>query len=258
MQCVILCGGLGTRLREETEFRPKPMVRIGERPIIWHIMKHYSRYGVDRFVLALGYKGEMIRDFFLRYSLINCDVTIELGKPDQFKAHGHHDESDWTVTLADTGQDNLKGSRLKQVERYIDGNTFMMTYGDGVSNVDIDALLKFHRSHGKLATVTGVSATSRFGELKIDGDCVTSFLEKPNETNDFINGGFFVFNRKVFDFLNADASCDLEYGPMEAIVKDGQLMVYRHTGFWACMDTLRDVDYLNGLWNRGEAAWKTW
>ena len=258
MQCVILCGGLGTRMREETEFRPKPMVKIGERPILWHIMKHYASHGIREFVLGLGYKGEMIRDFFLRYEYLNSDVTIELGKPDEVVVHGKHDEIGWKITLADTGEQTLKGARLKLVERYVEGDTFMMTYGDGVSDIDLGKLLAFHRSHGKIGTVTGVSPTARFGELDIAGDRVQAFAEKPKTQEGHVNGGFFVFDRRFFKYLSPNPDCDLEYGALEKLAHDSELMVYRHDGFWACMDTLRDVDFLNDLWRRQEAPWKTW
>ena len=201
MQVVILCGGVGTRLREETEFRPKPMVNIGTHPILWHIMKYYSHFGCKDFVLALGYKGEMIKNYFCRYEIMNNDVTIELGQPENMCIHHSHDEAGWKITLADTGEKALKGARLKKVERYITGDTFMMTYGDGVADVDINELLAFHISHGKIATVTGVNPSARFGELKIDGDRVEAFREKPENGDDFISGGFFVFNRQIFNYL---------------------------------------------------------
>jgi len=258
MKIVILCGGLGTRLREETEFRPKPMVNIGGRPILWHIMKIYAHYGFTDFILALGYKGEMIKNYFCNYELMNNDVTIELGKPEKIQFHQTHDETGWKITLADTGEKTLKGSRLKRVEKYIDGDTFMVTYGDGLANADISRLLKFHKSHGKYGTVTGINPASRFGELKIRGNNVESFIEKPRDTSGLVNGGFFVFNREIFDYLSPDENCDLEIGPLEEIARKGKLMVYKHTGFWACMDTLRDMDYLNSLWRQGKADWKVW
>ncbi len=258
MKVVILCGGLGTRLREETEFRPKPMVNIGARPILWHIMKYYSQFGYKDFVLALGYKGEMIKNYFCHYELMNNDVTIELGQPDNMNIHYTHDEAGWKVTLANTCENSLMGSRLKKVERYIAGDTFMMTYGDGIADVDINALLEFHKDHGKLATVTGVSAASRFGELKVTGNCAVSFAEKPHDSGGLINGGFFVFNRAILDYLTVDDSCDLEVGALETIAKEGQLMVFKHRGSWACMDTLRDMEYLNKLWSDDKAFWKTW
>lgn len=258
MKVVILCGGAGTRLREETEFRPKPMVNIGARPILWHIMKYYSSFGFKDFILALGYKGEMIKNYFCHYELMNNDVTIELGQPEKICIHYSHEEAGWKITLADTGEKSLKGSRLKKVEKYIADETFMMTYGDGVADVDINALLAFHEGHGKLVTVTGINPTSRFGELKVDGDRVESFSEKPTNGEGIINGGFFVFNRAIFNYLTVDDACDLEVGALEEISKDGQLMVYKHRGFWACMDTLRDTEYLNKLWDTGIAKWKIW
>lgn len=258
MKVVILCGGLGTRLREETDFRPKPMVNIGSRPILWHIMKYFSQFEHKDFVLALGYKGEMIKNFFCNYELMNSDVTIELGQPEKISVHHSHDEAGWKITLADTGEKSLKGARLKKVEKYITAEVFMMTYGDGIADVDINKLLAFHKSHGKIVTVTGINPTSRFGELKTDGDRVVSFTEKPQNGEGLINGGFFVFNRSIFDYLSNDDFCDLEVGALEKIAKDGQLMVYKHRGFWACMDTLRDMEYLNKLWDTGQAKWKTW
>ena len=258
MKVVILCGGLGTRLREETEFRPKPMVNIGSRPILWHIIKYYSQFGYKDFVLALGYKGEMIKNYFCHYELMNNDVTIELGQPENMRIHHAHDEAGWKITLADTGEKSLKGARLKKVEQYISDDTFMMTYGDGIADVDINSLLAFHKAHGKLVTVTGVNPASRFGELKTDGDRVVSFTEKPQNGEGLINAGYFVFNRSILDYLSVDDLCDLEVGPLEQIAKEGQLMVFVHRGFWACMDTLRDMEYLNKLWDDGQAKWKTW
>ncbi len=258
MKVVILCGGAGTRLREETEFRPKPMVNIGPYPILWHIMKYYSQFGFKEFVLALGYKGDMIKNYFCHYELMYNDVTIELGQPEKTCIHYAHDEAGWKITLADTGEKSLKGARLKKVEKYIVGDTFMMTYGDGIADVDIGKLLAFHQAHGKMATVTGINIASRFGELKIDGDSVETFSEKPQDGKGFINGGFFVFSRKILDYLTTDDLCDLEVGPLEQIAGEGQLMVYKHRGFWACMDTLRDMEYLNKIWNDGRARWKIW
>ena len=258
MKVVILCGGLGTRLREETEFRPKPMVNIGNRPILWHIMKVYAAYGHKDFVLALGYKGEMIRNYFCHYELMNNDVTIELGKPERLCIHHAHEDDGWKITLANTGEDTLKGARLKKIQKYITGDTLMVTYGDGVANIDMGALLSFHKSHGKLATVTGINPASRFGELKVKGDEVGAFSEKPKNGNGLVNGGFFVLNRAVFDYLSEDDSCDLEIGALEQIARQGELMVYKHKGFWACMDTFRDMEYLNRLWAEDKAEWKVW
>jgi glucose-1-phosphate cytidylyltransferase len=258
IKVVILCGGLGTRLREETEFRPKPMVNIGGKPILWHIMKTYAYYGFSDFVLALGYKGEMIKNYFCHYELMNNDVTIELGKPESLCIHQRHDETGWKITLVDTGEKSLKGSRIKKIEKFICDDSLMLTYGDGVANIDIKSLLDFHKSHGKLATLTGINPVSRFGEMKVSGNRVETFREKPNESDGYINGGFFVFNRGIFNYLSEDENCDLEFGPLENIAKDGQLMIYRHSGFWACMDTLRDMDYLNRLWAEGRSEWKMW
>lgn len=257
MKIVILCGGLGTRLKEETEFRPKPMVHIGNRPILWHIMKIYAHYGFKDFILALGYKGDMIKEYFQNYELMNNDVTIELGKPENRIIHQNHGEVGWRVTLANTSQHALKGARLKQVERYIDGDEFMMTYGDGVGNIDIPSLLEFHRSHGKIATITGTIPTSRFGELLIEKNNTASFIEKPKSCS-LVNGGFFVFNRAIFNYLTDDDSCDLEYGILEKLSQEGQIKIYRHNGFWACMDTFRDMEHLNKLWDEKKAEWKIW
>lgn len=259
MQVVILCGGLGTRLREETEFRPKPMVNIGDRPILWHIMKIYSHFGHNEFILPLGYKGEMIKDYFCHYEIMNNDVTIELGKPESFCLHNRHDESGWKVTLANTGEKTLKGGRLKRIEQYISDNTFMLTYGDGVADININELIEFHHQHGKIATVTGISPSARFGELSIQDNQVIAFQEKPETSGGgHISGGFFVFNKKIFDYLSNSEDCDMEIGALEKIASDGELMVYKHSGFWACMDTLRDLEYLNRLWTEGNAEWKVW
>ena len=263
MEVVILCGGLGTRLREETEFRPKPMVGIGSRPILWHIMKIFASQGHTDFTLALGYKGEMIKDYFLNYEAMNNDITVELGKPASALLHSCHEECGWKVTLASTGEKALKGARLKKVAKYIKGETFLMTYGDGVANVDLAALIAFHQAHGKMVTVSGVTPGSLFGELKIEGDRVARFHEKPKgpdhaRSDKLINGGYMCLNRAIFDRLTEDDGCDLEFGPFERLAEEGELMVYRHPGFWACMDTLRDTEHLNRLWDSGQAGWKTW
>jgi glucose-1-phosphate cytidylyltransferase len=259
MDVIILCGGAGTRLREETEYRPKPMVNIGPRPILWHIMKTYACYGHTNFILPLGYKGHMIKDYFCHYELMNSDVTIELGKPDSFCFHQGHDETGWKITMAETGTDSLKGGRIKQIEKYVSGNTFLLTYGDGVADINIKRLIDFHRSHGKIATVTGVNPLSRFGEMQIQEDRVTSFLEKPEKSDGgLISAGFFVLDRRIFDYLTIAESCDFEYGAMEALTREGQLMVYRHDGFWFCMDTLRDMEALNKMWGEDKAPWKIW
>lgn len=258
MKIVILCGGLGTRLREETEFCPKPMVEIGGRPILWHIMKIYSHYGFKDFILCLGYKGDMIKKYFYNYEILNNDFTIGLGDHKNIEIHGCHGEQGWRITFADTGEKALKGARLKRVEKYIDGDQFMMTYGDGVADININELVEFHQSHGKLATVTGVNPHARFGRLKVKGNRVVNFFEKPHESNDLISGGFFVFSHKFLEYLEDRDDCDLECGVLERIADEGQLMTYKHDKFWACMDTIRDMEYLNKLWNENKAEWKVW
>lgn len=259
MQVVILCGGLGTRLKEETEFRPKPMVPIGGRPIIWHIMQIYAKFGHRDFILALGYKGEMIKEFFYHYELMNSDVCIEFGSESKLTMYPRHDEvAGWKVTLIDTGEASLKGARLKKVERFINNEEFLMTYGDGVSDINLDALIDFHHHHGKIATLTGVSPASQFGEMKTEGDKVLRFREKPDSAGQLINGGFFICNRKILELLTTDDQCDLEIGVLDYLASIGELMVYRHGGRWACMDTLRDTEYLNKLWSHNEAFWKVW
>jgi glucose-1-phosphate cytidylyltransferase len=257
MKVVILCGGQGTRLREETEFRPKPLVDVGQRPILWHIMKLYAHHGFRQFVLCLGYRGHMIKEYFLNYEAMNNDFTICLGSQHQVSYHDAHAEQDFNVTLAETGLYTMTGGRVKRVERYLDGDTFMVTYGDGVADVDIRALTDFHRSHGKLATVTAVRPPSRFGILELDGSGrVTRFAEKP-QLEGWASAGFFVFNRRMLDLLGGD-DCVLEREPLEQLAASGELMVYRHEGFFFAMDTYREYQALNELWNSGKAPWKVW
>lgn len=256
---LILCGGKGTRLREETEYRPKPLVEIGGKPILWHIMKGYARHGFTRFVLCLGYKGSMIREYFLNYQYVNSDCTVHLApKNRRIKIHNSHPEEGWAVTLIDTGENDMTGSRVKQAARYVDTDHFMLTYGDGVSNVDLGRLLKFHLSHGKAATVTGVRPPSRFGELIMQDGRLVKFSEKPQIHEGFISGGFFVFHRRALQYLSDSPDCVLEKEPLERMAKRGDLRVHRHPGFWHCMDTYRDYQVLNQLWERREAPWKTW
>ncbi len=257
MQVVILCGGLGTRLREETEFRPKPMVEVGGRPLLWHIMKIYAHYGHNEFVLCLGYKGEQIKQYFLNYEAMTRDVTVRLGPDSQVTLHGPTVEP-WTVTLADTGLTAMTGARVKRVERYIRGDTFMLTYGDGVADVDLHKLAAFHRGHGRLATVTGMRPPSRFGELFTSGTRVVEFSEKPSVSRGYVSGGFFVFNRGVFDYLSADDSCVLEREPLERLAKDGQIEMFPHDGYFQCMDTPRDLQHLTEAWQQGAPPWKVW
>jgi glucose-1-phosphate cytidylyltransferase len=257
VKVAILCGGLGTRLREETEFRPKPMVEIGGRPILWHIMKMYAHYGFRDFVLCLGYRGNIIKEYFLNYEAMNNDFTMCLGQRSQIKYHGLHTEQNFNVTLADTGQDTQTGGRVRRINKYIDGDTFLLTYGDGLSDVNIADLIQFHKSHGKLATVTTVSPVSRYGMLELGSEGqVVKFAEKPR-VEGWMSTGFFVLNREVFDYLGGD-ECIFEREPLERIANDGQLMAYRHNGFFYAMDTFREYQYLNDLWARGVAPWKNW
>jgi glucose-1-phosphate cytidylyltransferase len=258
MKVVILCGGRGTRLREETEVRPKPLVEIGNRPILWHIMKIYSHYGFKDFVLCLGYKGDMIKDYFLNYEAMNNDFTINLGNRNNIAFHNAHLEKDWNVTLVNTGDHTQTGARIKKIEEYIDGETFMVTYGDGVGNIDIKELLEFHKKNGRTGTLTGVHPSSRFGELLIKGKNIVEFNEKPLVSQGFINGGFFVFEKKLFGYLSDNEHCSLEHGPLGNLSADGELSVYRHNDFWQCMDTQRELDILNDLWKQGKAPWKIW
>jgi len=260
VKAVILCGGRGTRMGQETESVPKPMVQIaGGRPILWHIMKIYSTYGVRDFVLCLGYKGDVIRSYFLNYGTFNCDFSVHLGRKASAILHNACPE-DWTVTLAETGQDAMTGARLKRVEQHIDGDVFMMTYGDGVADVDVESLLSFHLSHKRAATVTGVLPPSRFGQLLTEGDSVRDFLEKPERVveSSYINGGFFVLNRSVFEYLTEDPECTFEREPLQRLARDGELAVYRHPGYWQCMDTSRDLESLSKVWASGAAPWKVW
>ncbi len=257
MKVVILCGGLGTRLRGETEFRPKPLVEIGNKPILWHIMKIYSHYGFKDFILCLGYKGEMIKEYFLNYTFRNNDFTIKLDVNNKILLHNKNYEG-WTVTLVDTGQNAQTGARIKRIEKYITEDLFMVTYGDGVANINIRHLVKFHKKHGKIGTVTGVHPSSRFGELVIKSNQVIEFSEKPQIREGFINGGFFVFNKKFFQYLKDDDNCYLEREPLEKLAKDGQLYAYLHHGFWQCMDTQRELEILQQLWSSEKCPWKVW
>lgn len=258
MKVVVLCGGLGTRLREETEFRPKPLVDIGGRPILWHIMKIYAHHGLREFVLCLGYRGNMIKEYFLNYEAMNNDFRICLGSRSRIQFMGAHQEQDFSVTLADTGVDTMTGGRLKRVSRYLSNDdVFLLTYGDGLSDVNVRALVDFHLSHGRLATVTSVSPISRFGVLDIDGSRkVKRFSEKPRSDGS-ISAGFFVFSRQVLDYLDGDA-CILEREPLERLANKGELMAYRHDGFFYAMDTYREYQFLNELWATDRAPWKVW
>jgi glucose-1-phosphate cytidylyltransferase len=255
---VILCGGQGTRLREETEYRPKPMVEIGTRPILWHIMKLYGAHGLDRFVLCLGYKGWEIKQYFLRYQEMLSDFTVHMDGSRPLEFHNEDGRESWRVTCAETGADTATGARLWAVRRYVEqAETFCLTYGDGVADVDIGALLAFHRAHGRLATVTGVHPTSRFGEIEVDGDRVVEFAEKP-VAQGLVSGGFFVFQREALRYLDDDPQLFLEQKPLRGLARDGQLAVYVHEGFWHSMDTYRDYLHLNALWKQEQPPWKVW
>jgi glucose-1-phosphate cytidylyltransferase len=255
----ILAGGLGSRLAEETEIRPKPMIEIGGRPILWHIMKHYSHYGFKDFVIALGYKGEYIKRYFVDYSLFhgrNLTVNLVEGQVTPVP-NGGAEHEDWTVELVETGHDTATGGRIKRLAPHLGDETFMLTWGDGVSDVNLDDLLAFHRSHGKLATVTAVRPPARYGKLDLDGDEVIRFSEKPQLEEGWINGAFFVLERGVFEYIDGDDT-QWEREPLERLAKDGELAAYRHHSFWQCMDTLREKKILQDLWESGDPPWRTW
>ena len=259
MKVVILCGGQGTRLREQTELLPKPMVEIGGRPILWHIMKTYAAFGLTDFVLCLGYKGHLIKEYFINYELRTNDCEVRLSDRSAARVLNDGGERDWTVRLIDTGENAQTGARLFRIREHIDETRFCLTYGDGLGNIDIKGLLEFHRRHGKMATVTGVRPPGRFGELELDGDRVAAFAEKPQVTESFINGGFFVIEPEFIDrYLTDDDSLVLERSPLQQAASEGQLMMYPHTGFWQPMDTYREWRMLDDMWNSGTAEWKIW
>jgi len=256
VKAIILAGGLGTRLREETEFRPKPLVEVGGRPIIWHIMKHLSSHGISEFIVAVGYKGDAIKRYFLEYDARSNDFTIELGAQRSLTLHGHHEESNWKVTVADTGLDSLTGDRVLNVARYLDDEPFLVTYGDGVADVDVSALVAHHNYAQTMATVTTARPTSRFGVMEVaPSGRVASFLEKP-QLDGWINIGFFVFEPSVLEVISPGTA--LETDPLRELASKGQLSAFRHEGFWQPMDTYREAQILNQLWESGEAQWKTW
>ncbi|MES2047211.1 MAG: glucose-1-phosphate cytidylyltransferase [Pseudomonadota bacterium] len=255
MKAVILAGGLGTRLSEETIVKPKPMVEIGGKPILWHIMKTYSRHGINDFIICCGYKGYLIKEYFANYFLHMSDVSFDLLN-NKMEVHQNSAEP-WRVTLVDTGENSMTGGRLKRVSQYLDEEDFCFTYGDGVADVDITELIDFHKSQGRLASLTGTKPPARFGVLNLDGNRVTHFEEKPHGDGAWINAGFFVLSPKVIDLIEDDATI-WERGPLEALARDGQLSAYLHSGFWQPMDTLRDRTYLEELWNSGKAPWKVW
>lgn len=259
MKVVILCGGKGTRIRDVANNLPKPMVNIGDFPILWHIMKYYATYGFKEFILCLGYKGNVIKDFFLNYEASINDFTITLGKSTVVEFHNQNNESDWKVTLAETGSEALTGTRVKRIKKYVGNNEFMLTYGDGLGDIDLKRLLQFHRENGKAMTVTAVRPPGRFGELDCDyNGVVTEFNEKPQATGGRISGGFFVCSPKLFDYIDDDKNLMLEQEPMRSLQKDRQLVAYEHDGFWQCMDTYRDYKLLLRLWEEKNAPWKIW
>lgn len=255
MKVGILAGGVGSRLSEETIVKPKPMVEIGGRPILWHILKIYAAQGFDEFAIALGYKGEYIKRYMVDYCSLNRNLRVKLGSG-EVRSEGPHPD-DWTVDLVDTGQMTNTGGRIGRLEPYLGGETFMLTWGDGVAPIDLTKLLDFHRSHGKLATVTAVRPPARFGRIELDGERVVEFSEKPQLGEGWINGAFFVLEPEVFRYIDGD-DCHWEKGPMVRLADEGQLMAYKHEGFWQCMDTLRDKVLLEDLWERGVAPWKIW
>ncbi|MGC4118182.1 MAG: glucose-1-phosphate cytidylyltransferase [Myxococcales bacterium] len=260
MKAVILCGGQGTRIRDANELLPKPMLPIGGKPIVWHIMKTYAAFGIREFVLCLGYKGWLIKEFFLNYQAKTSDVTVTLGKQDSIEFSGSYPEEDWRVTLAETGEETQTGGRLAAIRRYVEGDqSFMVTYGDGVADIDIGKLLKIHLKHERIATVTAVRPPGRFGELRIETGLVREFNEKPQTGEGFINGGFFVFDgRKIWEYLKDGPKTILEHEPLRCLARDGQLVAFEHTGFWQPMDTAREYGLLNDLWSKGAAPWKRW
>lgn len=256
MKAVILAGGMGTRLREETEFRPKPMVEIGGRPILWHIMKMLGSQNLTEFIVCLGYKGDLIKDYFLNYETRSSDITVSLGSNKTNFTHSNSGEEKWDVTLANTGANTLTGGRIHLIKKYVGGERFLCTYGDGLANLDLRALINFHESHGKIATVTAVQPISRFGSIEITSDRkITRFSEKP-KSEQWINGGYFIFEPEIFDFLTLESI--LEKEPLESLAVAGQLMAYLHNGFWQPMDTYRESQELNAIWDSNIAPWKNW
>jgi glucose-1-phosphate cytidylyltransferase len=254
---VILCGGKGTRLREETEHKPKPMVGIGGKPILWYIMKTFSYYKLYDFVLCLGYKGEAIKEYFNNYDIMNGDFKVNIATMERNVFIKNTDELNWNITLANTGQNTMTGARIKKIEKYIDGDYFIATYGDAVADININELISFHKKMGKIATLTGIRPSSKYGELETSGNLVTKFNEKPRVSN-YVNGGFFVFEKKIFDYLNSDENCVLETIPLEMLSKDNELAIFKHDGYWQCMDTYRDYEDLNEKFDRNDTPWIKW
>ena len=257
MKTIILAGGWGTRLGRQSEEIPKPMVQIGSKPVIWHIMKIFSHYGFNDFIISCGVKAHIIKSYFANYKSYNDDFTVNI-TTQEIKYHNQHSQKDWKITLTDTGLNTLKGARIKRVEKYLDSDINMVTYGDGVADININELVDYHKSHGKTITITGVHPPSRFGELIEESGRVLSFEEKPQASVGLINGGFMVFNKNLLDYLTTDVDCDFESGPLEVLAKEGEVMVYKHSGSWECMDHERDVAHLNLLWDENRAFWRKW
>jgi glucose-1-phosphate cytidylyltransferase len=260
IKAVILCGGQGTRIREASEHLPKPMLPIGGKPIVWHIMKSYASHGITDFVLCLGYRGWAIKEFFLNYRFMMNDLTVSLGKHEAVTNHGQRVDEDWNITLAETGEATMTGGRVAAIRRYVESDPFfLLTYGDGVSDVDVTKLIEFHKKHGHAATVTAVRPPGRFGEMRIETDAVREFNEKPQATEGYINGGFMVLDTKrAWSYLGTDPATILEREPLQGLARDGELQAFRHNGFWQPMDTPREYSLLNDLWESGKAPWKTW
>lgn len=257
MKAILLAGGLGTRMREETEFRPKPMVEVGGKPVLWHIMKTYAQAGIKDFIVCAGYKGNFIKNYFYNYAAENLDFTVRLGNNNEIVYHGSHDEFDWNVTVVDTGALTMTGGRIKRVQRFIGDESFLCTYGDGIANVDVETLIEHHRAHGKLATMTTTQPTSRFGVVDLEEDgSVRNFREKPR-VDDWVNIGYFAFEPEVLDYIEGDYTV-LEEEPLHRLADERQLSSFRHSGFWQPMDTQREKEQLNAIWDRGHAPWKTW
>lgn len=258
LDVIILCGGKGSRLSEETILKPKPMVEIGGKPVLWHIMKYYSVFGYNRFILALGYKANLIKEYFYNLRITGSDFTIKLNPNETPVFYNNLIENDWEITFVDTGEDTLKGGRIKKIEKYVQSEDFHLTYGDGLSNIDINELVRFHKSHGKIATVSAVRPPSRFGEMILNGTEVSVFDEKPQMNEGYINGGFFLLNKNIFKYLTSDEHCDFEFGPLQQIVKEKQLQAFIHNGFWQCMDNIREKVYLEKLVSTKKAPWIIW